>query len=293
MTRPATHHDARRVSPRAWVDHLVEGRAGLSFPAFPPESIQRQFVGSAFADAMAEALRFYELIHQQTDSRWRLTGRTVANRFAGARGRYLDFGCGWGRFSRLFLRDFEEHLIVGVDIDPEIIEFCRSAGLPGEYSTIGPPPLPFESDSFRLITAYSVFSHLPPPLFEAWLHELGRVLVPGGLLALTVEPPRFLDFVDGLSPNSENRWHAGLARHKVDLGDHRRSVGRQGIAFLATGGGGVRTADVYGDTIVTRSYLNSLAQSFGDLVVYVDDPRRFWQAAAVIQKIGRVRARSR
>lgn len=286
MERPVRHEDARRLSPRAWVDRLVQGGDGLRYPAFPPEDVQTNFVGSAFADAMGEALRFYEFIHHHADRSWRPSSLPISVRFRRAAGGYLDFGCGWGRFSRLFLRDFGGDQIVGVDIDPDIIEFCQGAGLPGRYLTIGSPPLPFESSTFKLITAYSVFTHLPPTLFEAWLRELGRVLAPGGLLALTVEPPRFLAFVEGLPDKPQGAWYAALARHGPDIARHRIELERRGIAFLPTGGGGVRTTDVYGDAVVTRSYVEGLATTFGTLINYVDDPRRFWQAAAIIQKRG-------
>jgi len=53
--------------------------------------------------------------------------------------------------------------MVGVDIDPDMVAFCAGANLPGRFETIANgQPLAFADGSFRLITAYSVFTHLPP-----------------------------------------------------------------------------------------------------------------------------------
>jgi SAM-dependent methyltransferase len=281
MARLVELEDAQRYSPKAWIDKLLTAArttsdGGLIYPSFPSPEIQRQFVGSTFDSAMKEALAFYlftrEYMHRSTYEQCHAS-------------RYLDFGCGWGRFSRVFLRDFARESIIGVDIDDEMINFCKSANLPGQYLTIGhDQELPFPSESVRLITAYSVFTHLPPKLFEHWIAELGRVMAPGALLALTVEPPRFLSFVAGIRDNDPSPWHRGLAAHKKDIPNHRRRLETDGIAFLPTGGGGVRTPDIYGDTVVIRGYIESAVANFGEVLSNVDDPGRFWQAAVVIQK---------
>ena len=100
----------------------------------------------------------------------------------------LDFGCGCGRLSRHLVPGAQQS-IVGCDLDPESIDWCREnlvrRGLTfvqnGER-----PPLPFADRSFDLVIAISVFSHLPEALQAEWLAELARVLRPNGCLIASV-----------------------------------------------------------------------------------------------------------
>ena len=48
------------------------------------------------------------------------------------------------------------------------------------------PPLPFATESFDLVYSISVFSHLDEQLGDAWLAEVARVFVPGGVALLSV-----------------------------------------------------------------------------------------------------------
>jgi SAM-dependent methyltransferase len=281
-SRLLAHDDIKTDSLDQWVARLKLSVAqpvqdGLAFPGFPSADIQRQFVGSAYEDALAEAAGFYNFAQE---------GMTRRAYQASAGGGYLDFGCGWGRIGRFFLRDFRAEQMAGVDIDPDMVAFCQGASLPGRFETIANgQPLPFADGQFRLITAYSVFTHLPPHLFKAWLSELMRVLAPGGLLVFTVEPPRFLDFLESADPASDNAWLAALSAHKGRIPGLREDLARDGVAYLPSGGGAYRDVDVYGDTTVTPAFLaREAAARGGDLITFIDDSSRFWQAAAVIRR---------
>jgi hypothetical protein len=101
-------------------------------------------------------------------------------------GRVLDFGCGVGRVLRYWgpQPPFELH---GADFNPAMIAWC-SQSLPFASFSVNPleGPLAYESGSFGLVYALSVFTHLPVSLQLSWLRELLRVLRPGGYLYLTV-----------------------------------------------------------------------------------------------------------
>jgi SAM-dependent methyltransferase len=100
--------------------------------------------------------------------------------------RILDFGCGWGRIIRFFLRDVPPERISGVDHSFEAIKACRETNRWCDFTLIEPhPPTPLPSESFDLIYLYSVFSHLPEEMHLALLREFQRLLVPGGLLIAT------------------------------------------------------------------------------------------------------------
>jgi SAM-dependent methyltransferase len=96
----------------------------------------------------------------------------------------LDFGCGCGRVTRWW-SDFPGR-VSGSDVSRPAVDWCR-ANLPFarfEQNALA-PPLVFEDESFDLVYALSVFTHLTAELQLAWRDEVRRVLRPGGLLLLT------------------------------------------------------------------------------------------------------------
>jgi SAM-dependent methyltransferase len=96
----------------------------------------------------------------------------------------LDFGCGCGRV----LRYWGDHpgTVAGSDQDAAAVDWCRSnlTFARVERNELA-PPLVFAADSFDLVYALSVFTHLTEELQGAWRDELRRVLRPGGRLLLT------------------------------------------------------------------------------------------------------------
>jgi hypothetical protein len=166
------HNDVAHLDPEAWRDRLLASlvareQDGLTYPAFPDGSVQQQFVGSQGEDALGEAYRFYDFV--------RMHGLAEPR----APGGYLDFGCGWGRITRFS----PARLPSGAD-DGRRYRSGHDRLLPrGRPARSLPPdsqrrPLPFADGTVALATAYSVFTHLPPNLFEAWMDELLRVLAP-------------------------------------------------------------------------------------------------------------------
>ena len=67
-------------------------------------------------------------------------------------GPILDFGCGWGRILRFFLKDLDQKYIHGVDVEPSAIAECRDTRVPGDIQLIAPHgPLPFSNDTFEIV----------------------------------------------------------------------------------------------------------------------------------------------
>jgi ubiquinone/menaquinone biosynthesis C-methylase UbiE len=91
----------------------------------------------------------------------------------------LDIGCGWE--ARL-LRELEPHIGrgVGVDFKAPNLKTDRLETI----SVILEKKLPFQDQSFDLITMLAVLEHLDHP--DAILKEISRLLRPGGGLLLTV-----------------------------------------------------------------------------------------------------------
>jgi SAM-dependent methyltransferase len=98
----------------------------------------------------------------------------------------MDFGCGAGRTLRHFVEEAEHAEIWGVDIDAPSIAWLRETLSPPLHllQNGANPPLQFESGSFDLVWALSVFTHLTDNSLP-WLLELHRLLKEGGLLVAT------------------------------------------------------------------------------------------------------------
>jgi SAM-dependent methyltransferase len=108
----------------------------------------------------------------------------------------LDFGCGCGRV----LRYWQGHpgTATGSDRDAGAVEWCRSHLPFARVDRNGlAPPLAYDDDSFDLVYALSVFTHLTDELQTAWRDELRRVLRPGGRLLLTTHGRSYLPRLEG------------------------------------------------------------------------------------------------
>src|SRR5690606_9749531 len=92
----------------------------------------------------------------------------------------LDVGCGKGYGVAVLAET--AHRVVGIDIDPDLIEssthLCSRRNvtfLVGNCSA-----MPFESDSFDIVTCNAVLEYLPN--FELFMEEARRILKPEGRL---------------------------------------------------------------------------------------------------------------
>lgn len=254
---------------------------GLEFPGFPDEALQAQFVGSSNEAALREGFEFYRLVKGYSVA----LGRPFDKKAT----RLLDFGCGWGRYLRIFKKDISEENLFGVDVDPTILNQCRINNVPGEFCRIFPSgKLPYPDSFFDFVIAYSVFTHLPEHVHIHWAHEIARVAKPGCIFVLTLESTRFLDFVEklGRSKPAEDwhGWHRSLSEFSGNIPAYRKAYSKGEFVYLPTGGGDYRSADVYGDAVVPKEYVERSWKGLFNIIDYIDDPARFWQAVLVAQR---------
>jgi SAM-dependent methyltransferase len=98
----------------------------------------------------------------------------------------LDFGCGCGRVIR-YWNGFADKRICGTDINDYLVEACRRC-VP--FASISQnsmaAKLDYANQSFDLVYAFSVFTHLDIKAQKAWRDEFCRILRPHGILLLTV-----------------------------------------------------------------------------------------------------------
>ena len=155
-------------------------------PGLPDPEKQRLWTGKTGVDTQTEGFEIYQVmrdLHAEHQGDLR------------KRGPVLDFGCGWGRVIRYFLKDLDPgQARSDTDHDEANVAFCVASN---PWCTFGrneaTPPLPLADDSVGYLYAYSVFSHFSEPMHRLWLDEFERVLRPGGALALTVRPRGFIE----------------------------------------------------------------------------------------------------
>lgn len=278
----ATIEDFRQLSDSDWLTLLIQSVKeeivqGLRFPKFPQDTIQTNFVGSSGERALKEAYYFYDFLKREAVK----AGASINKNYT-----ILDFGTGWGRFLRFFWKDVSEKNLNGVDVDPVMIELCQSLGVPGNLQTIDPLGLlPYEDSSMDIILAYSVFTHLPENVHLNWMQEFKRVVRPGGIVAMTIEPRRVLEFVVALKHKTpENAWHAALQKFS-DYAEQAIPLYDSGqLVYLPTGGGAFREPSVYGDAVCPISFLEKNWAPEFSIRSHIDDPKQFWQAAVLLQR---------
>jgi SAM-dependent methyltransferase len=166
-------------------------------------------------------------------------GRTFADV-----GRWLDFGCGYGRVIRFLVELVPPERIVASDVIEQGAEFCRSefgvACLPSRSAleTV-------ELGRFDFIYAISVITHLNEENSVAFLRLLGESLAPGGIALFT----------------THGRWaveHPELygLEYKARSQEIAAAVQARGIAYLRY----PFVPDDYGMTWHSRAFIETIME---------------------------------
>lgn len=270
------------ASDRFWrwlVLRSAQRRYGLetALPGVPPDEMQRNWTGSAGESTLQEGFDFYRLVLERARAHGRPIGRDT---------RVLDFGCGWGRIIRFFLREVDHRHLHGCDCYPEALTEARRGNRWGQFILTDPrPQAPFRDASFDVIYLYSVFSHLSEQIHLDWLREFHRLLRPGGLLFATTRKRNFiLDCADLRARSSVPAFAAAGAASFLDTAEALRRYDAGLFSHSPTGGGGVLAASFYGETCIPRGYVE---REWGKLFIvrdFLDADPRCPQAVAVVQK---------
>jgi SAM-dependent methyltransferase len=200
--------------------------------------------------------------------------------------RFLDFGCGWGRYLRFFWKDIDENNLYGCDVNQHVLDICRTLNVPGHLALIDPEgDLPYPDSHFDTIMAYSVFTHLPERVHLHWMRELARVARPGCVFCLTLEPRRFIDFIASISPDTNtHQWHKLIAKFKPQVDEFYRIFDSGEMVFMQTNED-LEVQGTYGDAVVPLSFINREWSSYFTVHAYIDNPQEFWQAVLVTQRL--------
>src|SRR5882724_9421825 len=180
--------------------------------------------------------------------------------------RMLDWGCGCGRVTVQFLLDGTIPEVFGCDIDGEAIAWCQQHLREGKFQRIEPyPPTPYPDQSFDLVIAYSVFTHLSRDLQNAWLTEMRRIISPGGLFIASVHGPFATSFA--FSPTSLGRFVPRLRDRFI-----RHTILREGIVDTTVDHAlnGVAPEGYYRGVFQTREHTMKAWSKFFEILEYAE-----------------------
>jgi SAM-dependent methyltransferase len=287
MANPSTSSNARilarcgQMTDHEWFDLLDKSAEnkpteGIELPGFPPEEFQRSTIGNAGPGALIEGQRFYTLIKQYA--------HRLGVSLDPQETTILDFGCGWGRMTRFFLKDVAAENLHGVDVIPFMIQTCKSMIPHGNFSVVtAEPPTSFAANSFDIIFAYSVFSHLAENVHIKWIEEFSRLLKPGGLLVVTTQPRRFLDLCESLR-GEQSGWHKCLANSFLDINAAYADYDNGKFLYSPTGGEPPLDPSFYGEALIPPQYVEREWTKYLRFCDFFDDVNVLFQAVVVMQK---------
>ncbi len=242
------------MSDEEWFESILgtlEGRRepGPLLPEFPPEDIQKMTNSRTGRDTMLGAFAFY----RRARHLWNEHRRTDNTKI-------LDFGCGWGRIARVFLRDIEPQDLYGIDIMPKLIDAASATMPSAHWSAIEPGgTLPHDDETFGLVFANSVFSHLTEKQHHQAMSEIARVTAPGGVIIATCFTPTEIDILS----RSDNRGF--YEKVLGDLPAVRDQVAAGEFVWASTGRKG-RMAD-YGLAVIPEPWF---AAAWPDSVEFLE-----------------------
>ncbi len=102
----------------------------------------------------------------------------------------MDWGCGHGRVTRHFIREWPLSQIVGMDVDAENANWAAATLAPGKF-VVSPllPPCPLPDGCLDALFSISVMTHLAPDIQQLWLAELARLLRPKAIALMSFGGP--------------------------------------------------------------------------------------------------------
>jgi len=260
----------------AWFDTIVASYnsppvsvSGYLLPGFPSDSLQISTTGHAGVDTLREAFIFYEDCKH-------LFARL--DHPLGQNSRLLDFGIGWGRVARFFLREIPLGNIWGIDVEPELVAICKETFRSDQFQvTPAFPPSGLPDESFDFVVGYSVFSHLSGPACHAWMEEFYRITAPGAIVALTTRGRPFFDYCESLKSEDRSDYLNALANMFADFDEARGRYDRGELVhsnFPGVTGGGARTAQFYGETFIPEQYARTAFTDHFSLEEFLYEPGR-------------------
>jgi SAM-dependent methyltransferase len=264
------------VSDDLWLWLCTEGYRRSSslrnlLPGMPDETVQVTYTGdtgdSVLRDGWA-AFKLFKSLHE------RYVGSITDCQ------NILDFGCGWGRIIRFFLKDIAPTKLWGADPVEEMVSLCKQQNRWCNFEAIRTkPPSHFQDNTFDLIYSFSVFSHLSEKMHMSWLPELGRILRPGGLLIATTRGREFIE--QSASPRKYENIDSAMSifsNTQQSLADF--DSGKYCFSQIVHEG----EWSYWGETAIPKDYVLGNWSEWFTFLDYIDDRNRCSQNVIVMSK---------
>ncbi len=208
-------------------------------PRMASDETQRNFTGNCGEVLLGQTVSFVRALAYNYAA---LRNRSLSG------ARIMDYGCGYGRISRMLYYYSDPEAIWAVDPWDLAVNLCREAGMVGNIaqSDYLPTSLPAPEAAFDVMFAFSVFTHTSRNATDAALSSLRNHIAPNGLLVITIRPPEYWVVNPEYAPQAD----AYQAKHDAE-----------GFAFAPHGRDTVEGEATYGDTSMT---LDFLAQNYPD-----------------------------
>lgn len=180
----------------------------------------------------------------------------------------MDFGCGYGRISRMMYYFTDPENIWGIDAWERSLATCHDARMAGNFvlSELVPATLPVGDTKFDLIFSLSVFTHLPMHAITSVLGATRQCIADDGLLIATIRPVEIWRYLS-------NEHITKVAEKLIE--DHVRD----GYAYVPHFG---PEGETYGDTSLEPRLLEQSGWNLAGLDRSVLDP---YQIACVLRPV--------
>ena len=204
-------------------------------PRMASDETQRNFTGNSGEALLMQTASFV---------------RALAYNYAAVRNRslsgakILDYGCGYGRITRMMYYYTDPANIWSVDPWDLAVDLCRESGLLGNLaqSDYLPTSLPAPERGIDVMFAFSVFTHTSRSATDAALAAMRRHIADDGLLAITIRSPEY--------------WSAD-PQYAADAKRLEKAHAKDGFAFVAHPRNTVEGEATYGDTSMTLEFLTA------------------------------------
>lgn len=218
----------------------------LLLPSMPPEDIQKRWTGHCGRDLLIKSCNIMRLFQAMSYS----------IRGIGIDGNVLDYGCGWGRLTRLMTYFIEQNKIYAIDPMDDSLDACKRHKVQANLGKIDAlyPKIPFQNLNFNFIFSYSVMTHTSLEATEAILSATRSVIDTRGLFITTIRPVEFWEI-----------RRSSFGDNSIDL--LMNSHLKDGYSFVPVGGGGGLSREHYGDSSFSFDFFANTAARNGWKVV--------------------------